>query len=235
LGAGGQESEPHSPTPNPRPPTPGFLEDYALLADGLLALYEATFESRWLLEARALADSMLERFWDDEVAGFYDTAADHQALVVRPRDTGDNATPSGNAAAADVLLRLAAIFDDATYRARAEAVLGSMVQFMERYPTGFGRYLAAAEFALAAVKEVALVGAPDAADTQALVDTVFRPFLPNKVVLLRSPGEEPPAIDSPLLEDRVQIDGKATAYVCEHYACKLPCSDPSTLAEQLAA
>jgi uncharacterized protein YyaL (SSP411 family) len=211
----------------------GFLEDYAMLADGLLVLYEATFEPRWLLEARALADAMLDRFWDDGVAGFYDTAADHQSLVVRPRDTGDNATPSGNAAAADVLLRLAAIFDDATYRQHAEAVLGGMVQFMERYPTGFGRYLAAAEFALAAVKEVALVGEPGAADTQALVETVFRPFLPNKVVLLRAPGEEPPAIDSPLLEDRTQIDGRATAYVCEHYACKLPATDVRILREQL--
>jgi uncharacterized protein len=214
---------------------PGFLEDQALLADGLLALYEATFEPRWLIEARALADTMLARFWDEGIAGFYDTAAGHQALVVRPRDTGDNATPSGNAAAADVLLRLAAIFDEPSYRARAEAVLAGMVQLMERYPTGFGRYLAAAEFALAPVKEVALVGAPDAPDTQALLETIFRPFLPNKVVLLRQPGEEPPAVPSPLLEDRAQLGGKATAYVCEHYVCKLPCADPAALAAQLAA
>src|SRR6185295_8870846 len=138
----------------------GFLEDHVLLADGLLALYEATFEPRWLLEARALVDTTLARFWDDAIAGFYDTAADHEALIVRPRDTGDNATPSGNSAAADVLLRLAVIFDDSTYRARAEAVLGGLTQFMERYPTGFGRSLAAAEFALASVKEIALVGEP---------------------------------------------------------------------------
>jgi uncharacterized protein YyaL (SSP411 family) len=214
---------------------PGFLEDHALLADGLLALYEATFEARWLLEARALADTMLARFWDDAIGGFYDTAADHEALVVRPRDTGDNATPCGNSVAADVLLRLAAIFDDTTYRERAETVLGSMVQLMERYPTGFGRYLAAAEFALATVKEIALVGEPAAEDTQALIETIFRPFLPNKVVLLHAPGEEPPAVDSPLLEGRMQIDGKATAYVCEHYVCKLPCTDPTALAGQLAS
>src|SRR5207253_5213676 len=98
-GVGDLESGSLLPTPDPQPLTPGFLEDHALLADGLLALYEATFEPRWLLEARALADTMLARFWDDEIAGFYDTAADHQTLVVRPRDTGDNATPSGNSAA----------------------------------------------------------------------------------------------------------------------------------------
>jgi uncharacterized protein YyaL (SSP411 family) len=221
--------------------TIGYLEDYALLADGLLALYEATFEARWLLEARALADIMLARFWDDAIAGFYDTADDHEALVVRPRDTGDNATPCGNSVAADVLLRLATIFDNPTYRERAEAVLGGMIPFMERYPTGFGRYLAAAEFALATVKEIALVGDPEASDTRALIETIFRPFLPNKVVLLRAPpssshrpgDEEPPALPSPLLEGRTQIAGKATAYVCEHYACKLPVTEPTGLMEQL--
>src|SRR5262245_57609654 len=213
----------------------GFLEDHALLADGLLALYEATFEPRWLLEARALADTMLARFWDDAIAGFYDTAADHEALVVRPRDTGDNATPSGNSAAADVLLRLALIFDDATYRERAETVLGGLAPFMARYPTGFGRYLAAAEFALATPKEIALVGDPAAADMQALLDIIFRPLLPNKVVVLRAPSDKPSPIPSPLLEGRTQIDGKATAYVCENYACRLPVTDAASLAEQLGS
>jgi uncharacterized protein YyaL (SSP411 family) len=213
--------------------TPGFLEDYALLADGLLALYEATFEPRWLLEARSLAEAIQARFWDDEISGFYDTAADHEALVVRPRDTGDNATPCGNSVAADVLLRLAVIFDDATARSRAEAVLGDMTPLMERYPTGFGRYLAAAEFALAAPKEIALVGDPHAADTQALAEAIFRPFLPNKVVLLREP-EQSPAIPSPLLAERSALNDRATAYVCEHYACKLPVTDAAALAAQLA-
>jgi uncharacterized protein YyaL (SSP411 family) len=212
---------------------PGFLEDYVLLVDGLLVLYEATFESHWLLEARALADIMLARFWDDAIAGFYDTATDHEALVVRPRDTGDNATPCGNSVAADVLLRLAVIFDDPHYRARAEAVLSGMTQFLERYPTGFGRYLAAAEFALATVKEIALAGEPHAEDTHALVEAIFRPFLPNKVVLLRAPGEEPPLVPSPLLADRAQIDRKATAYVCEQYTCKLPVTDAGALRDQL--
>jgi uncharacterized protein YyaL (SSP411 family) len=99
-------------------PTPAFLEDYALLADGLLALYEATFDPRWLLEARVLADSLLERFWDESIGGFYDTGKNHEQLVIRPRDTGDNATPSGSSAAVDVLLRLALIFDEARYRER---------------------------------------------------------------------------------------------------------------------
>jgi uncharacterized protein YyaL (SSP411 family) len=218
-----------------RPSVAGFLEDHALLADGLLALYEATFEPRWLLEATALADVMLARFWDDGIAGFYDTATDHQALVVRPRDTGDNATPSGNSAAAEVLLRLALIFDNAEYRARAEAVLGSLAPFMARYPTGFGRYLAAAEFALSTPKEIALVGDPDSSDTQALRATIFGPFRPNKVVLLRRPDEASPAIPSPLLDQRAQLGGVATAYVCENYTCKLPVTTAEALAAHLEA
>jgi uncharacterized protein YyaL (SSP411 family) len=212
---------------------PGFLEDYALLADGLLALYEATLEPRWLLEARALADTILARFWDDAIDGFYDTAADHEALVVRPRDTGDNATPAGNSAAAELLLRLAVIFDHQEYRARAEAVLGGLAPFLARYPTGFGRALAAAEFALGTPQEIALVGDPSAADTQALREPIARAFLPNKVLVLRAPGEGPPAIDSPLLADRVQIGGRATAYVCEHYVCQLPVTDADALRAQL--
>jgi uncharacterized protein YyaL (SSP411 family) len=210
----------------------GYLDDHALLADGLLALYEATFEPRWLLEARALADTILARFWDDAIAGFYDTAADHEALIVRPRDTGDNATPAGNSAAAELLLRLALIFDNPEYRARAETVLGGLAPFLARYPTGFGRYLAAAEFALGTPKEIALVGSPSAADTAALRAAVFTPFLPNKVVLLRDPAGAD-TIPSPLLEGREQIDGRATAYVCENYACKLPTTSVETLREQL--
>lgn len=211
---------------------PAFLDDHALLADGLLALYEATFAPRWLIEARALADVMLARFWDDTISGFYDTAADHEALVVRPRDTGDNATPSGNSAAADVLLQLAAIFDLPEYRARAEAILGSLAPFLARYPTGFGRYLAAAEFALGTPHEIALVGDPAAPDMQALCAVIFQPFRPNKVVVQR--GSAAAAFTSPLLEGRTQLDGRATAYVCQHYACRLPVTDPAALAAQLA-
>ena len=213
--------------------TRAFLEDHALLADGLLALYEATFEPRWLLEARALADTILSDFWDDGIQGFYDTAADHERLVVRPRDTGDNATPSGNSVAADVLLRLAVIFDSQAYREPALAVLGSMAPFMERYPTGFGRYLAAAELALFPVKEVALVGDPAAADTRALAEAVLRPFLPSRVVLHRAPGEGAPAIDSPLLAGRSLVGGRAAAYVCQNYTCRLPATDPAQLRQQL--
>jgi len=126
------------------------------------------------------------------------------------------------------------VFDQPHYREKALAVIGSMSQFMAQYPTGFGRYLAAAEFALAAPREIALIGQPDAPDTRALRSTIFRPFLPNKVVVLARPGEQPPAVASPLLEGRDQIGGAATAYVCQNYACQHPVTTAEELADQLA-
>ncbi|KAB8141429.1 thioredoxin domain-containing protein [Chloroflexia bacterium SDU3-3] len=215
--------------------TPGFLEDHALLADGLLALYEATLDPRWLAECRALAEVMLAEFWDDNLGGFYDTAARHEALIARPRDTGDNATPSGNAAAAELLLKLAVIYDQPRYRERAMAVLGGMAQLMGQYPTGFGRYLAAAEFALAPTQEIALVGDPDAEDTKALREVIATRFLPNKVLVLRRPDEAAPTIASPLLDGREQLGGRATAYVCRSYACQMPVTEPDALVAQLQA
>jgi uncharacterized protein YyaL (SSP411 family) len=104
---------------------------------------------------------------------------------------------------------------------------------MERYPTGFGRFLSAAEYALATPKEVVLVGDPDAPEMRALLGVVFGPFRPNQVVLLRDPDAGAEAIDSPLLEGRDQINGQATAYVCENYACKLPVTTPEGLGEEL--
>jgi uncharacterized protein YyaL (SSP411 family) len=212
----------------------GFLEDHALLADGLIALYEATFETRWLEKAQQLADRIIEQFWDDGIAGFYDTASDHESLIVRPRDIGDNATPSGNAAAADVLARLAIIFDNRRYRSYAERVLSGIVELAERFPGGFGRYLATNEFVLAPVKEIALVGDPASSDLQALTQAIFTPFIPNKVVLLLDTSQSATGIASPLLEQRQQIQGKATAYVCENYACQLPVTTPEELLLQLS-
>jgi uncharacterized protein YyaL (SSP411 family) len=212
--------------------TPGFLEDHALLADGLVALYEATFEERWLLEARRLAETIVERFWDAGVGGFYDTATQHETLVVRPRDTGDNATPSGSSVAADVLARLALIFGSDADRARAEQVLAGMAPLMQRYPSGFGRYLSVAEFLLGAPLEIVVVGDPDAADTSALLTTIFEAFLPNKVVVLRRP-RAPEPFSSPLLHNREQVGGQATVYVCRGYVCRLPVTSPESLRAEL--
>ena len=219
----------------------GYLEDYAFVADGLVALYEATFEPRWLGEAIRLVDSMIELFWDDQVGGFYDTGTDHEELVIRPRDVFDNAQPCGGSVASDVLLRLAVITGNDEYSVKATTPLRSLHQLIARAPGGTGHWLAALDFYLSTPKEIAIIGPREDPATQSLVDTVFHRYLPNKVVV----GAEPPlsqrgaggdfgkGVESPLLEGRDMVDGKPTAYLCQHYVCQLPVTDAESLSRQL--
>jgi uncharacterized protein len=213
----------------------GYLEDYAMVADGLVTLYEATFEPRWLAAAQDLVDAVMELFWDEERRTFYDTPADHEELVTRPRDVYDSAAPSGNSVATDVLLRLALLLDREDYRARAEAVLEELSGGMEKLPGGFGRLLAALDFYLSRPREVVIVGDLASPDTQALVDAVYASYLPNKVVAGRAPEDEEVAGLVPLLADRPTREGRATAYVCEGYACQMPATEPEALARQLVS
>jgi uncharacterized protein len=213
---------------------PAFLEDHALLADALVALYEATFDPRWLREARALADEAVARFWDDAEGIFYDTAADAETLVVRPRDLWDNATPSGTSAATMMLLRLAELTGEARYRMIAERVIGGMAEVAARAAAGFGNLLSAIDFHLAVPVEIAIVGTPGEAETEALLRVAARAYLPNAVTALRRPDEDDSAGELvPLLRGRTALGGRATAYVCERLACQMPVHDPAALAGQL--
>ena len=214
---------------------PAFLEDHALLADALVALYEATFDARWLREARGLADEVLARFWDEAEGLFYDTAADAEALVVRPRDLWDNATPSGTSAAVMMLLRLAELTGEERYRAVADRVLQGMGEVAARAAAGFGNLLSALDFHLATPTEIAFVGTPGEAQTDAMLRVPARAYLPNAVTALRRPDEDGAELEAliPLLRDRTAIGGRATAYVCERMACQMPVHEPAALAEQL--
>ena len=211
---------------------PGFLEDYSFVADGLLSLYESTFESRWLDAAISLADEMISLFWDESGSCFYDTGRDHEELVVRPRDVFDNAQPCGSSVATDLLLRLSVITGNDDYAAKAVAPLRSLAELMGRAPAGTGRWLAALDFYVSVAKEVVIIGPPGDTGTAALLRTVNGRYLPNRV-LVGSGGEETAASGIPLLEGRGLVDGKPTAYVCENYACQLPVTDPEALSAQL--
>jgi uncharacterized protein len=211
----------------------GYLEDYAMVADGLVALYEATFETRWLIEADSLCDAVSELFWDEEKRAFYDTPADHEELVTRPRDVYDNAAPSGTSVVTEVLLKLALLLDRNDYRQRAEDVLEELSGGMEKVSGAFGRLLCALDFATSEPREVAIVGDPRSPDTRALVETVYKRYLPNKVVAGHDPEDEEAAGLIPLLAERPARDGRATAYVCVQYACKAPTTEPEELARQL--
>ncbi|CAN5804415.1 thioredoxin domain-containing protein [soil metagenome] len=211
----------------------GYLEDYAMVADGLVALYEATFETRWLSEADSLCDAMFELFWDAKSGTFYDTPADHEELITRPRDIYDNATPTGTSVAVNVLLKVALLLDRNDYRQRAETVLENLSGGMEKLPGAFGRLLSALDFHLSKPREIAIIGEPEAPDTQALVQTVYVHYLPNKVVAGRAEEDEESAASVPLLADRLTVDSNATAYLCEGYVCQSPTTEPDELAVQL--
>jgi len=211
----------------------GYLEDYACVADGLLALYEATFERRWLREAASLADDILELFWEEAEGAFYDTAVDHEELVTRPRDLYDNATPSGSSVAVDVLLKLSVLLDREDYQKRAETVLENLSGGIAQIPGAFGRLLSALDFYLSTPYEVVIIGDREAPGTKALLETVYSSYLPNKVVAGRSEGDEEAMRLVPLLADRPMRGGEATAYVCVNYACKSPTTEPAELARQL--
>ena len=199
-----------------------YLEDHAFLVEALLALYEATFEPRWFEAARELADTMIERFADDERGGFFDTSSDHERLVARRKSLEDNPIPGGNSSAAYGLLRLAALTGEHAYEQRAVSVFRLLHKVAGRYPQVFAHLLQALDFHFASVKEVALVG-DHTAELEAVVRARFRPHL----VLAGGGG-------APLLEGRTPVDGRAAAYVCEHFACRRPVTDPGELEALLA-
>jgi uncharacterized protein YyaL (SSP411 family) len=202
-----------------------YLEDHAYLVEALLTLYEATFEPRWFAAARELADTMIERFADDERGGFFDTASDHEQLVARRKSLEDNPIPAGNSSAAFGLLRLYALTGEREYEQRAVGVFRLLHEVAGRHPQAFAHLLQALDFHFASVKEVAIVG-PDARPLERVVRDAFRPHL------VLAGGE---ADGVPLLEGRTPVEGRAAAYVCEHFACQRPVTEPAELEELLAA
>jgi uncharacterized protein len=205
----------------------GMLEDYAYLAEGVLALWEVTFDPQWIDAARELTASMLELFWDDEHGGFFSTGSDHEKLILRQKEIIESVTPSPNAVAALVLQRLALLTGDQELTARAETVLKTAAVYMDRVPQAACSFLSALDFFFSQPKEIVVVGSRPEADP--LIEQIWTRFLPNKVV-----AGSPPGIESPLLEDKVAVNGRPTVFVCENYACRAPTSDPQVLAEQLA-
>jgi uncharacterized protein YyaL (SSP411 family) len=210
----------------------GYLEDYSYLIEGLLELYQTTFDPRWFVGAQELAETMVARFHAPG-GGFFDTSDDHETLITRPRDLQDNATPSGNAMAVTTLLKLAGFTNELRYVDIAHQTLAQMQPMMSQYPLGFGQWLQALAYALSKPREIAIVGDLGSADTQALLAVVREGYRPFQVVALGSPSTEPPAV--PLLQDRELVDGHAAAYACRDFACQAPTLEPEGLGMLLAA
>jgi uncharacterized protein len=208
----------------------GYLEDHASLGLAALAIYELTFDGSWLDKARRLGDSVVRWFWDDETGAFYDTASDHEQLIVRPREVSDNATPSGTSLAVELLLRLAELFGDADDRRRATYVVESLAPAIGRYPSAFGNILGCADMLINGAIEVAIVGDPASDDFRALERTAADRYVPS-LVLAGGARRDDDTIA--LLSARDTRDGQATAYVCRNYACEEPATTRDQLDDQL--
>ena len=205
-----------------------YLEDHAFLLEGLLVLYEATFEAEWYSAAVELAETLLAKFADPERGGFFTTASDHPHLLVRRQDLEDSPLPSGNSAAALGLLRLSRLSGEQRYEQAAGGILKRSGPVALRYPSAFGHLLQALAFERGPVREIALVG--DAADGAGPMARAVRTHFRPRAVL--AGGRPVPAGESasvPLLDGRTTVDGRAAAYVCEHFVCQVPVTDAREL------
>ncbi|MHB8657771.1 MAG: thioredoxin domain-containing protein [Solirubrobacteraceae bacterium] len=203
-----------------------YLEDHGYLLEALITLYESTFDPRWYREAIGIAELIIDRFSDPEHGGFFTTASDHERLVARRKDLEDAPIPSGNSAAAFGLMRLALLSGEGKYERHSLGVLRLLFGLAVRHPHAFGHLLSAADFYLAPVREVAIAGdGPQAAELLRAVRSEFRPHL------VLGGGESTSGV--PLMQGRVLVDGRAAAYVCEHFICHAPVTTASELAAAL--
>jgi len=210
-----------------------FLTDYASMIDGLIELYEATFDRRWLDRAIELNTAAIEHFFDEQSGGFFFTADGHEQLIARSKDIRDSATPSGNSVQLMNLLRLSVMLGDETLRRPAEETMNHFAGQIIRSPGTGERFLAAVEFALAGPVELAVVGAASNPRTQALLRKINSTYVPNRVLLLSNLADAGKNVDSPLLQNRPLVGGHPAVYVCRNYTCQRPATTPTELESQL--
>ncbi len=212
----------------------GFLDDYAYLIQGLLDLYEASFRVPNLAWAIKLQEQQDQLFWDDTGGGYYQSPPTDSSILVRIRDAYDGAEPSANSISAMNLLRLAEMAGRPAWREKAHKIFLAFTRQIEQAPESLPQMMAAVDFALAKPRQVVIAGNPNSPDTQALLDVVNQRYLPNKVLFLvdGTDGQQLAAW-LPFIQGMHPLDGKATAYVCENYSCKLPTTDPERAARLL--
>lgn len=209
----------------------GVLEDYAYLAEGLIDLYEACGQERYLAAARQLGERIVNSFRDEEQGGFYTTATTHETLIIRAREGADGATPSGNAVAVSALARLSFHYDRQDLR---EAAIGGIRVYgrqMARYPRAFAKSLAVVDLLAEGPIELAFVGAPNDSGLERLQQAVREVFLPHRVIA-SSDGTGMPSTH-PLLSGKSLVEGKAALYICRNFSCQRPLTDPREVTEAL--
>ena len=214
---------------------PANLDDYAFMIYGLLELYETTFEVDYLRIALDLNQDLMKHFWDNSSGGFYFTADDAENLLVRQKQVYDGAVPSGNSVAMLNLLRLARLTADTELEQRAARIGAAFSETVRQQPSAHTQLMVALDFAVGPSYEVVIAGNQAENDTRAMVAAIRRRFTPNKIVILRPADEPSPDIDNiaPFASHNSALQGKATAYICLNYNCKLPTTDINAMLELL--
>ncbi|MGD2026752.1 MAG: thioredoxin domain-containing protein [Anaerolineales bacterium] len=207
-----------------------YLEDYASLSLALIALYQSDQNNEWFARAASLSGQIKSLFYDPE-SGLFDTAADHEELLLRPQESQDNATPSGSSLAVQLFLQLAAYIGDGELYDMTMRIIASIRQVLQTYPTAFANWLSALDFALGEIKEIAVLGDLESNAGKSLLETIWESFRPDCIL---AASHFPPPGDAPaLLEDRPLVEDKPTAYVCRQFTCKTPTTEMDTLRDQL--
>jgi uncharacterized protein YyaL (SSP411 family) len=202
----------------------GFAEDYAFFIQGLLDLYETSFDSQWLQLAEQLQATQDRLFWDDKNGGYFTSTGDDPSILLRMKEDNDNAEPAASSIAARNLLRLAQMRDTKELRVRGQKTIAAFAAALHHFPSALPQMLVALDFSLTKPKQIIIAGEPGAADTRELLDEVHRHYLPNTIVLLADGGAGQKFLAGRLEEvkEMKPIEGKAAAYVCENFTCRAP-------------
>jgi uncharacterized protein YyaL (SSP411 family) len=221
---------------NGKPRHMGCLDDHAFLEQAFLDLYESTFDVSWLKKAKEI-DQILERYFEDkEDGGFFMTASDHEALIVREKPSHDNATPSGNSVEAMNLLRLHSLTGEKNYLARAEKTFKAVARSLEQSPHAFGDMLLALDHYHGRQRQIVIVANQDEREkAESFLDVLRQSFIPDKVVTLVCGEGEIVSCGElvPMVRDKMPLSHGVLAYVCEKGRCGLPCSDPQELEQRI--
>jgi uncharacterized protein YyaL (SSP411 family) len=215
-----------------------YLDDYAAFIEGLVDVYQATFDARHLAAARELADDMIERFADHERGGFFYTSHDHEPLIARTKDAQDNATPSGNAQAATALIRLGRLCGEVALVEHGRRTLETISGLVREHPRASGQALLALDALLGPSIEIVLVDGEETSVIDEWLAEIHHRFLPNKLVVRRPAGVSDDALPDvlrPLLAHRSAREGQATAYVCQDMTCGPPATSVDELLRQVVA
>lgn len=212
-----------------------FLDDYTFLIWGLIELYEATFEPKYLQKALEFNNILLDEFWDEDHYGFFFTGTNSEHVIVRRKEVYDGAYPSGNSIALLNLLRLGRITGHPDFEVKADNMIRAFSGTIKASPISYTQFLNALDFALSPSCEVVIIGNSKSKDTERMFDALRKPFVPNKIVVfVPADNGASTILDlAQFAQNLKPLDGKATAYVCRNYTCSLPATETDTMLDLL--